>query len=192
MRCPGLPVAQMGCAESQGFARHQRQLHPAVTPWSKGCQEESQPHCPAVPPGVWGSQLVMLRMAGLTDLLLIGYCKAKCWSLVWSLISTLTIYLQRFIMENFGMALPEGLPFKVRNGNCRKNRQVQTRRKICWGNYFSHFCPSPTWGQQALGVGRWAKGENTLTPHAGFYLFNPFLGCHLSKKEAYVGLFYAM
>lgn len=29
-------------------------------------------------------------------------------------------------MENFGTALPEEFPLRVRNGNCRKNRQVQT------------------------------------------------------------------
>lgn len=158
MRCPGLPVAQMGCTESQGFARQQGQLHPAVAPQSKGYQEEWQAHCP---PELWGSQLVIPRMAGLTDLLLIGYCKARSWcdltfqhspftskGLLWRIFTWL--YLKGSLLE-LGMATAE------KTGRCKPGE------KSVGEIILAIFCLSPT-RMRAASLGCRQVGKRRAMP----------------------------
>lgn len=61
-------------------------------------------------------------------------------------ISKVSIYLQRFITENFGTVLPEEFPLRVRDGNYGKNRQVQRHRreKSVGEIILAICCPSPT------------------------------------------------
>lgn len=42
----------------------------------------------------------------------------------WASVREASIYLQRFITDNFGTVLPEEFHFGVGNGNCRNNRRV--------------------------------------------------------------------